>query len=183
MLCPRSCPAHTYDHTHAHTHASAHALLMSMLHPQARKDVASIYNFVLRQRKQASIDYVKSHPEILKSLVEGYSDSEIALNCGSILREGTDTCSVCAMRVHGGGGLMLRTCASRDVLWRCIHCCLLFDMSSFHVYVTVIRHEELNEMLLNSPLFDLFFDYVQLSTFDVASDAFATFKVEADAWV
>ena len=41
----------------------------------------------------------------------------------------------------------------------------------------VIRHEPLNELLLNSPLFDAFFEYVQLSTFDVASDAFATFKV------
>ena len=57
-----------------------------------------------------------------------YSEPEIALNCGSILRE-------------------------------------------------VIRHEPLNDLLLNSPLFDAFFEYVQLSTFDVASDAFATFKV------
>ncbi len=32
-------------------------------------------------------------------------------------------------------------------------------------------------MLLNSPLFDRFFEFVQLSTFDVASDAFATFKL------
>jgi len=45
----------------------------------------------------------------------------------------------------------------------------------------VIRHEELNEMLLNDPqMFDAFFEYVQLSTFDVASDAFATFKVRAN---
>jgi calcium binding protein 39 len=96
---------------------------------EARKDVAQVYMFVLRQQKQKSLDFIKSHPEILETLVKGYSDSEIALNCGSILRE-------------------------------------------------VIRHEELNEQLLNnSELFDLFFEYVQLSTFDVASDAFATFKL------
>jgi len=95
---------------------------------EARKDVAQIYNFVLRQRKKEALDYVKAHQEILKTLVQGYSDAEIALNCGSILRE-------------------------------------------------VIRHEQLDELLLNSPLFDSFFEYVQLSTFDVASDAFATFKM------
>jgi calcium binding protein 39 len=95
---------------------------------EARKDVARVYDFVLRQRKAQSLEYVKSHQEILKVLVEGYTDSEVALNCGSILRE-------------------------------------------------VIRHEELNDLVLNSALFDLFFDYVQLSTFDIASDAFATFKL------
>ena len=72
---------------------------------------------------------MKAHPQILRMLVDGYNDPEIALNSGSILRE-------------------------------------------------VIRHEELNEILLNDPhMFDAFFEYVQLSTFDVASDAFATFKV------
>ncbi len=97
---------------------------------EARKDVAQIYNFVLRQRKQNSLEFIKSHQEILNFLVEGYADSDpgVALGCGSILRE-------------------------------------------------VIRHEELNEMLLNSPLFDRFFEFVQLSSFDVASDAFATFKL------
>lgn len=96
---------------------------------EARKDVAQVYNFVLRQKKAQAVEYVKQHPQILRALVDGYNDPEIALNAGSILRE-------------------------------------------------VIRHEELNEMLLNDPqMFDAFFEYVQLSTFDVASDAFATFKV------
>jgi hypothetical protein len=43
-----------------------------------------------------------------------------------------------------------------------------------------IRHEPLAEMALNDPaVLDPLFNYVQLSTFDVASDAFQTFKVEA----
>jgi len=95
---------------------------------EARKDVAQIHNFILRQRKKEAIEYVKGHQEILKTLVTGYSEPEIALNCGLILRE-------------------------------------------------VIRHEVLCEIIITTPsLFDPFFDYVQLSTFDVASDAFATFK-------
>lgn len=103
---------------------------------EARKDVAQIYNFVLRfkppdkaAQKHQAVEYIQNYPQILDMLVKGYSESDIALNCGSILRE-------------------------------------------------VIRHEELNLMLLNNKeLFEAFFGYVQLPTFDVASDAFATFKL------
>jgi len=95
---------------------------------EARKDVAQVYNFVLRQRKAPALVYLKDHPEILHILVNGYGDPDIALNCGLVLRE-------------------------------------------------VLRHKELNEMLLNSKLFDKFFTYVQLSTFDVASDAFQSFRL------
>lgn len=40
-----------------------------------------------------------------------------------------------------------------------------------------LRHEALCKMVLEAPSFWNFFKYVELSTFDVASDAFATFKV------
>jgi calcium binding protein 39 len=39
-----------------------------------------------------------------------------------------------------------------------------------------IRHEALAKNMLDSPYFWKFFEYVDVSTFDVASDAFATFK-------
>lgn len=39
------------------------------------------------------------------------------------------------------------------------------------------RHEELAKLVLFSDHFYKFFDYVELSTFDIASDAFSTFKV------
>ncbi|CAF4123549.1 unnamed protein product [Rotaria socialis] len=39
-----------------------------------------------------------------------------------------------------------------------------------------IRVQELADIILKSPDFYKFFDYVQKSTFDIASDAFATFK-------
>jgi calcium binding protein 39 len=41
-----------------------------------------------------------------------------------------------------------------------------------------IRHQQLCErVLMTATLFEPFFEYVQLATFDVASDAFATFKL------
>ena len=39
------------------------------------------------------------------------------------------------------------------------------------------RHEPLAKIMLYSEDFYNFFDYVELSTFDIASDAFSTFKV------
>lgn len=39
-----------------------------------------------------------------------------------------------------------------------------------------IRHEALAKILLYSNKFYQFFDYVEMSTFDIASDAFASFK-------
>ncbi|MFH4982848.1 hypothetical protein AB6A40_009557 [Gnathostoma spinigerum] len=39
-----------------------------------------------------------------------------------------------------------------------------------------IRHEHLAKIVLHHPIFYNFFQYVELSTFDIASDAFATFK-------
>ncbi|KAA0184283.1 hypothetical protein HAZT_HAZT002504 [Hyalella azteca] len=38
------------------------------------------------------------------------------------------------------------------------------------------RHEALTRIVLNSKLFYNFFKYVEVSTFDIASDAFSTFK-------
>ncbi|XP_035533941.1 calcium-binding protein 39-like [Morone saxatilis] len=39
-----------------------------------------------------------------------------------------------------------------------------------------IRHEPLAKIVLHSDHFNSFFNYVEMSTFDIASDAFATFK-------
>jgi calcium binding protein 39 len=56
-----------------------------------------------------------------------YENQEIALNCGTMLRE-------------------------------------------------CVRHEPLAKIILQSEEFYRFFSYVEVSTFDIASDAFATFK-------
>ena len=40
-----------------------------------------------------------------------------------------------------------------------------------------VKHEPLAKLVLDSPEFFTFFRYVEVSTFDIASDAFSTFKV------
>lgn len=40
------------------------------------------------------------------------------------------------------------------------------------------RYEALAKIILNSEEFYKFFEYVEVSTFDIASDAFSTFKVK-----
>jgi calcium binding protein 39 len=42
-----------------------------------------------------------------------------------------------------------------------------------------VRHEHLAKIVLQSDEFYNFFGYVEVSTFDIASDAFSTFKVSA----
>lgn len=41
----------------------------------------------------------------------------------------------------------------------------------------IVRHEALAKIVLYSPDFYCFFTYIESATFDIASDAFATFKV------
>mmetsp|Transcript_6935 Transcript_6935/g.10920 ORF Transcript_6935/g.10920 Transcript_6935/m.10920 type:complete len:337 (+) Transcript_6935:126-1136(+) len=97
---------------------------------EARKDVAQIFNNLLRRQvgsRTPTVEYVMNHPALLDILVSGYENHDIALNCGSMLRE-----------------------------------CL--------------RHESLTKHLIWSENFYKFFKYVEFSSFDVASDAFATFK-------
>ncbi|KAI8071283.1 calcium binding protein 39-like protein [Gongronella butleri] len=97
---------------------------------EAKKDVAQIFNYLLRRSigtRSPTVEYLCKREDILFTLLKGYEKPEVALNCGLILRE-----------------------------------CL--------------RHEALAKIILSSKHFYLFFDYVEMSTFDIASDAFASFK-------
>eukprot|EP00095_Tigriopus_kingsejongensis_P006450 maker-scaffold384_size188899-snap-gene-0.30 protein:Tk06450 transcript:maker-scaffold384_size188899-snap-gene-0.30-mRNA-1 annotation:"Mo25" len=108
-------------------------LLIRNLHRidfEGKKDAVQIFNNVLRRQiatRTPTVEYICTKPEILYSLCRGYEQQEIALNCGTMLRE-------------------------------------------------CIRYESLTKILLNSEHFYDFFKYVEVSTFDIASDAFATFK-------
>lgn len=102
---------------------------LSLMEFETRKDAVQIFNNLLRRGvgDVHGSTIGANNGAILELLVSGYDNSEIALNCGSMLRE-----------------------------------CL--------------RYESLTVLLLESPKFWRFFDLVELSDFDVASDAFASFK-------
>lgn len=120
---------------------------------EGKKDVAQVFNNILRRQigtRSPTVEYICTKPEILFTLMSGlvsvqisqknntlimifiivfrYDSQEIALNCGTMLRE----------------------CA---------------------------RYEALAKIMLYSEDFYQFFTYVEVSTFDIASDAFSTFKV------
>lgn len=100
---------------------------------EGKKDVAQVFNNVLRRQigtRSPTVEYICTKPEILFTLIAGYEHQEIALNCGTMLRE----------------------CA---------------------------RYEALAKIMLHSEEFFNFFQYVEVSTFDIASDAFSTFKVSS----
>lgn len=97
---------------------------------EAKKDVAQIFNNILRRQigtRSPTVEYICTKPDIIFTLIRGYEKHEIALNCGSMLRE----------------------CA---------------------------RYDALAKIVLYSPEFYQFFRFVEVSTFDIASDAFSTFK-------
>lgn len=103
---------------------------LSKIEFEAKKDVAQIFNNILRRQigtRSPTVDYICTKPEILLDLMAGYEKHDIALNCGSMLRE----------------------CA---------------------------RHEALAKIIINEPNFYQFFKFIADPTFDIASDAFATFK-------
>lgn len=103
---------------------------LSKIEFEAKKDVAQIFNNILRRQigtRSPTVEYICTKPEILFTLMKGYEKHDIALHCGSMLRE----------------------CA---------------------------RYEALAKIMLSSPDYYNFFNYVNLSTFDIASDAFSTFK-------
>lgn len=103
---------------------------LSKIEFEAKKDVAQIFNNILRRQigtRSPTVEYICTKPGIIFNLIRGYEKHEIALNCGSMLRE----------------------CA---------------------------RYDALAKIVLYSTEFYLFFRYVEVSTFDIASDAFSTFK-------
>ncbi|XP_059650437.1 uncharacterized protein LOC132296227 isoform X2 [Cornus florida] len=97
---------------------------------QARKDLVHCWFVLLRQKDGSTnccVQYMENHLELLDFLVVWYDNKEIALNCGTMLRE-------------------------------------------------CIKVPSLAKYILESPSFELFFKYVELPNFDIASDAFSTFK-------
>jgi calcium binding protein 39 len=97
---------------------------------ETRKDLLHCWSILLKQKvgdTYCCVQYFEEHFELLDSLVVCYDNKEIALHCGSMLRE-------------------------------------------------CIKFPSLAKYILESACFELFFKFVELPNFDVASDAFSTFK-------
>jgi len=57
---------------------------------EAKKDVAAVFNNVLRRQigpRYPIVEYICSHTDILDNLIKGYEFPDVALTCGSMLRE------------------------------------------------------------------------------------------------
>ncbi|OMO53793.1 Armadillo-like helical [Corchorus capsularis] len=103
---------------------------LSILGWEARKDLVHCWSILLKQQVDSTyccVEYIENHLELLDFLVVCYDNKEIALSCGTMLRE-------------------------------------------------CIKFQALAQYILNSASFVLFFKFVELPNFDVASDAFSTFK-------
>ncbi|RLW08240.1 hypothetical protein DV515_00003236 [Chloebia gouldiae] len=126
---------------------------------EGKKDVSQIFNNILRRQigtRSPTVEYISAHPHILFMLLKGLFDFAAAR--GLALRASYFLCATYVYSISDGYespnialrcGIMLREC---------------------------IRHEPLAKIILFSEQFRDFFKYVEMSTFDIASDAFATFK-------
>jgi len=68
------------------------SIIWKKLEFEAKKDVASIFNYLLRRHtgkdgRGPTVDYLLKNAGILDTLVKGYESADIALNCGTMLRE------------------------------------------------------------------------------------------------
>jgi len=67
---------------------------------EARKDAAVIFNNILRKTsgsRQIGIEYICRNPNILNQLIQGYQTSEIAFNCGSMLKNCASQEALCKL--------------------------------------------------------------------------------------
>lgn len=103
---------------------------LPLLDFEARKDAVHIFHTAVRFAEGGSFPAVAiltARPQLVDRIVNGYTQQEVALNFGAMLRD-------------------------------CVH------------------YAELSRMVLYSPSFYNFFGWVEAKEFEVASDAFATFK-------
>jgi len=54
---------------------------------EARKQFAQVFNNLMRRDLAGFVGYVERNAELLSTLVAGYENPDIALNCGTMLRE------------------------------------------------------------------------------------------------
>ena len=123
---------------------------------EGKKDIASIFNNLLRRQignRTPTVDHIASKPDILFRLISGYVFASRLFRFVFFLFKFfffSFNLRYENQDVALNCGMMLRECC---------------------------RYEELTKLIINSDQFYKFFEYVELSTFDIASDAFLSFRV------
>ncbi|EMP23939.1 Calcium-binding protein 39-like protein [Chelonia mydas] len=118
---------------------------------EGKKDVSQIFNNILRRQigtRSPTVEYISAHPHILFMLLKGPASNGYE-DMYAVPLNFYQESRYEAPHIALRCGIMLREC---------------------------IRHEPLAKIILFSEQFRDFFKYVEMSTFDIASDAFATFK-------
>ena len=165
------------------------SLHLSTLPFEARKEFCFIFNCLLKKQIGArftTVEYLCKKEYILSWLVYGYECQETALICGMILRESVKHESLAKL-------LFIEQQDNQTSLPQ------EFSSMLFEVQLKIkgkdllpekVQGEEASEGLLPKdcivspfpPMLYKLFDYVELPTFDIASDAFATLKVKIEIW-
>uniref|UniRef100_A0A7S0ZG16 Calcium-binding protein 39 n=1 Tax=Timspurckia oligopyrenoides TaxID=708627 RepID=A0A7S0ZG16_9RHOD len=121
---------------------------------ETRKDAVQVFNNLLRQQLASESPPSAASPEA--SADDNTNEASLVTVLESMAQSGRGTDMICTLmrgydshEVALNSGAMLREC---------------------------IRNETMTKMLLFDPLFWKMFDWVQVSDFDVASDAQSTFK-------
>ena len=144
-----------------------------------------MFNNLLRRQigtRSPTVEYLCSKPDdVLISLVKGYAFLggdfnganrffELPKNCDPIVNM-----SVCSFNLECFLCDLFRN--ESFLLTRCRYESPEIALNCGNMVRECVRHEPLAKIILNHQDFYKFFGYVELSTFDIASDAFATFKV------
>ncbi|KAJ6904070.1 hypothetical protein NC651_021270 [Populus alba x Populus x berolinensis] len=155
---------------------------------EARKDLVHCWSILLKQKvdsRYCSVEYIENHFEFLDFLVVCYDNKEIALNCGLMLRECIKfptlankrfEFSLTAQHVNGSCECFPGKEENNNSLSlsSCDQGLISYPLKKFKPFYNL--HACPFIYMLDSASFELFFKFVESPNFDVASDAFSTFK-------
>lgn len=131
---------------------------------KGKKDVAQVFNNILRRQigtRSPTVEYICTKPEIIFTLMSGY----VCLFNINIKQQLMNILYI----IYNTGGILFYSYEHQDVALNCGT--MLRECA---------RYEALAKIMIYSDDFYNFFRYVEVSTFDIASDAFSTFKVRYD---
>ena len=155
-------------------------LMTNGIFSQGKKDVVHLFSNIVRRQigtRTPTVEYISSHPQILFMLLKGYVSHVHDVQC----------LSICVNLLYSPSMFLLYKYYSSATIYTLLLYLFVnhvFRYESAEVALNCgmmlrecLRHEPLARTVLFSEELYCFFRFVELSTFDIASDAFASFKV------